>query len=107
MMSNICDKCGRHVPPENNAVEFELILDQGRTTYLAVADSRHLLPVVEGGKVVCEGSPSRAQYLHGQPPDTRPGRPPRLTGHMLEIQTQHYRSVFAELQRSADSLVVA
>lgn len=39
---------------------------------LVFAQSRHLLPVQEGGRVVCEGSPSRAQYLEGQPRDRRP-----------------------------------
>jgi hypothetical protein len=34
--------------------------------------NRHLLPVVDGkGKIICEGSPSRAQYLEGQPRDKR------------------------------------
>ena len=61
-----CDKCGREVEPRNNGA----LLLSGITdlTY----QSRHLLPV-EG----CEGSPSLAQFLEGQPRDSRPGdRPP-------------------------------
>jgi hypothetical protein len=71
MMDRHCDKCGRLVPPHNNAVNFEQILAGSGDTL--IADSRHLLPVTENGKVVCEGSPSRAQYFPGQPRDPRPG----------------------------------
>jgi hypothetical protein len=35
--------------------------------------SRHLLPIVQNGNVLCEGSPSRNQYLEGMPRDKRPG----------------------------------
>lgn len=31
----------------------------------------HILPVKEGERVICVGSPSRAQYLEGQPCDPR------------------------------------
>lgn len=61
----LCDKCGQEVPPENDAVRLEMILNPGDFT-LMVAQSRHLLPTD-----TCEGSPSRAQYLEGQPYDKR------------------------------------
>lgn len=34
---------------------------------------RHLLPVFLKNIQACEGSPSRAQYIEGQPRDTREG----------------------------------
>ena len=37
--------------------------------------SRHLLPVIQDGVVLCEGSPTRAQFLERQPRDTRAGSP--------------------------------
>jgi hypothetical protein len=67
-----CDKCGREVPKNNDAVELDLLLDVSPLLYINNNPSaRHLLPVKEKGKVVCEGSPSRAQYIKGQPRDTR------------------------------------
>jgi len=64
-----CDKCGKEVPLSNDAVAFQFICEHGnlpgvfeRLQYGA----RHLLPTED-----CEGSPSRAQYLIGQPRDTR------------------------------------
>ena len=74
-----CDKCGYLVDPQNNALLFEdHLIDVRRErgeemSHLALlgAKSRHLLPVTEGDKVICTGSPSRAQYLEGQPRDPR------------------------------------
>lgn len=68
-MNTKCDKCGTEVPENNDAVVFEAIRTDNPLFCLAL--SRHLLPVIEDGTVVCEGSPSRAQYLEGQPRDTR------------------------------------
>ena len=66
---NVCDKCKTAVPDDNNAVTLEAIRS-GDLMYL-LAYPRHLLPVVVDGVTVCTGSPSRAQYLEGQPRDTR------------------------------------
>lgn len=82
----ICDKCGRDIAKGNDALELAIEVHKMKrygidykeeevdpwisTAYLSYA-SRHLLPVVEGGRVLCEGSPSRAQYLEGQPRDPR------------------------------------
>lgn len=66
----MCDKCGREVQPNNDATLFESILS-GQPMVMLIAQPRHLLPVIENGEVVCEGSPSRAQYLPDQPRDTR------------------------------------
>jgi len=60
-----CDRCGKEVDSRNDA---SLLLSY--ITDLRY-ESRHLLPVV----AQCLGSPSLAQYLPGQPRDTRPGGP--------------------------------
>lgn len=67
----MCDKCGRKVPISNDATLFTGILT-GEPIIMLFAYGRHLLPIIEDGKVVCEGSPSRAQYIAGQPRDPRP-----------------------------------
>ncbi len=69
-MHENCDKCGRPVPPENNAIN--VAVETGANELLMVfASPRHFLPVVECGQQICPGSPSRAQYIEGQPRDTR------------------------------------
>ena len=70
-----CDKCGGPVLPENDAIEFARFYSKepetadydGDTPILGLnnARSRHLFPVTEGSSIVCEGSPSRAQYVGG------------------------------------------
>ncbi len=75
-----CDKCGEEIPLENNVVLLVAELarcksDRHMSWAYLVCTPRHLLPVVKDGKVVCEGSPSSAQYLEGQPRDTRPEYP--------------------------------
>lgn len=62
-----CDKCNLPVSPGNNASVFDFINSVGTDWVLAaVGDSRHLEPVSgEGGILVCEGSPSRWQHIHG------------------------------------------
>lgn len=61
-----CDKCGERVEPGNDAVLLAIATGELDGLSAVFAQSRHLLP--EGN---CEGSPSRAQYLEGQPRDTR------------------------------------
>ncbi len=92
MMSSKCDKCGRIVPPRNNAVNLE-IKSELPSEALLKADSRHLMPVVENGKIVCVGSPSRAQYLPGQPRDTRNKFPynPKRESYMRECYKEMLR----------------
>ncbi|MDO8435635.1 MAG: hypothetical protein Q7S89_03090 [bacterium] len=53
---------------------------------------RHLLPVA--GEIPCAGSPSRAQYLPGQPRDTRG------YGYHDEMEAS-FRAAFAAMQRVA------
>lgn len=65
-----CDRCGKPVPLENDAVVLDALL--GRGWEVIFGQPRHLLPVVEEGFVLCTGSPSRAQYLPGQKLDPRP-----------------------------------
>jgi hypothetical protein len=64
-MPTVCDKCGGEVPWENDATIIESFY-HGRPAMVFFYHSRHFLPVGE-----CEGSPSRAQYIEGQPRDTR------------------------------------
>jgi hypothetical protein len=64
-----CDKCGKDVPLNNDAVALQSLIEYGTMPVPFMVlnyGSRHLLPV-EG----CEGSPSRAQFLEGQPRDAR------------------------------------
>lgn len=69
---NLCDKCGRPVPPANDMTMLIAASGlPGAEWAPTLWYSRHLLPVMEDGERVCEGSPSRAQYLEGQPRDTR------------------------------------
>jgi hypothetical protein len=65
-----CDKCGTPVPPDNDAT---WVASEYHHAPMAIVmfHARHFLPVVEDGKVICPGSPSRAQYIEGQPPDPR------------------------------------
>lgn len=65
-----CDKCSRVVWDANNAVLVDAEV-QGFTVLHLTAQSRHFLPVYRHGRRVCSGSPSRAQYIEGQPRDTR------------------------------------
>ena len=60
-----CDKCHQVVPPENDATIIESVA-YNNTVLSFFVSTRHFLPV-EG----CEGSPSRAQYIQGQPRDSR------------------------------------
>lgn len=64
-----CDKCGTAVPIQNDVSYLRFILT-GNPNHLLML-SRHLLPVVQNDVTMCEGSPSLAQYLKGQPRDTR------------------------------------
>lgn len=71
---SVCDKCGREVESKNDATRLDFFLGN-ILAFLAIP--RHLLPVVEDGELVCEGSPSRAQYLEGQARDKRASYPYR------------------------------
>lgn len=63
---NICDKCGKPVEADNDAVRLDCFAYPENGRYLLFAQSRHLFPTKD-----CAGSPSRAQYFEGQPRDTR------------------------------------
>lgn len=62
---------------------------------------RHLLPVVEDGKVVCEGSPSRAQYIEGQPRDPRGS----LYPYDETIEAQR-RAAYASMQQERSGFII-
>jgi hypothetical protein len=90
----VCDKCGRQVPANNNVVLFDVELGAD-SALIIYAQPRHLLPVKEGQTVICEGSPSRAQYLPGQPHDIRAQWPYRPECEEL------YREAYRRMQRHA------
>lgn len=91
-MSNAnCDKCGKPVDPKNDAVALEMRLDsltERERWSLVFATPRHLLPTED-----CVGSQSRAQYLEGQPRDTR-GYP-----YLPELEAE-VREAYAKLQEA-------
>lgn len=60
-----CDKCGKPVEYSNDASRLDALVT-GCPEIVLFASARHLLPAGD-----CEGSPSRAQYIEGQPRDTR------------------------------------
>lgn len=62
-----CDKCGLPVTLRNNALVFSFINSAGTDWVLAATGViRHLEPVAgDGGILICEGSPSRWQHIHG------------------------------------------
>lgn len=60
-----CDKCNQPVEPINDATLLETIVE-GQPGIIFSSRARHLLPTG-----ICQGSPSRAQYLEGQPRDRR------------------------------------
>jgi hypothetical protein len=59
-----CDKCGLPVDQNDNALVIDAALSND--LFLIFAQPRHLL-----ASETCPGSPSRAQYLEGQPRDDR------------------------------------
>jgi hypothetical protein len=73
----ICDKCGTEVPMNNDATVIESHVFDNPMIIL-MNQSRHFLPVFENQVMVCEGSPSRAQYIEEQPRDTRSDYPYHL-----------------------------
>ena len=62
-----CDKCPEIVPLENSTMLLEE--QMGNPQAANYGHDRHLFAVE--GPVPCEGSPSRAQYIEGQPRDQR------------------------------------
>lgn len=86
---SLCDKCGERVPPENDLRQLLYHLGVASALQMLLTLPRHLLPTER-----CEGSPSRVQYLAGQPRDSR-GYPydPRLV--------QPIRAAYARMQREA------
>jgi len=64
-MALLCDKCGKPVEKKNDAVYLDAYA-YDTPVMLIFCKARHLLPTGD-----CEGSPSRAQYLQGQPRDAR------------------------------------
>lgn len=79
-----CDKCNQPVNPGNDATILDTYTFGGLTSFYYRA--RHLLPTE-----VCQGSPSRAQYLEGQPRDQR--------GYKYNPKVEPlYRAVYALMQ---------
>lgn len=95
MSGTDCDKCHTRVPSNNDLTLFLVILTGD--PMFAFQTSRHLLPVVVEGATVCEGSPSRAQYLEGQARDARGQFPYR------EDAEAKMRAAYAEYLEVYDS----
>lgn len=90
-----CDKCGQEVPWENDATIVESFF-QDKPCFIMFYGARHFLPT-EG----CEGSPSRAQYIEGQPRDTRgyPYDPMRERGWRKAYSLTLKGKVFAQCSK--------
>lgn len=85
-LATCCNKCQMLVARRDDSLRYsievektqkygigydESVVEKWVYTALLRHQSRHLFPVVIGGVKLCEGSPSRAQYLEGQPRDSR------------------------------------
>lgn len=71
-MTKVCDKCGQSVEYKDDAMTLDIVLRAllapgSATPATFLVPPRHLFPTAN-----CPGSPSRAQYLKGQPRDSRP-----------------------------------
>ena len=86
----ICDKCGKEVDVCNNAVLIDSYAYDNPVAVF-VFTARHFFPTED-----CEGSPSRAQYIEGQSPDTRPN-----AQYDPELE-QVYRTALAQVKEEAD-----
>lgn len=87
----LCDKCGRPVALRDSAVILDAIADGHPDFTIFLVNDRHLLPVVEAGVTVCPGSPSRAQYLSGQPRDPRYGYKAELEARYRQAREEQFR----------------
>jgi hypothetical protein len=85
-----CDKCGEPVDEANNAVALDEKISGGSMA-LIFARPRHLLPTEH-----CAGSPSRAQYLPGQPEDPRY---PYQDEYEVIVRTAYACMLLDEIQR--------
>jgi hypothetical protein len=94
-----CDKCGGEVSVGDDVTAL-LVLETSNRLY-GLAFSRHILPVQKDSVTVCEGSPSRAQYLEGQPRDPRSAYAYR---DELEVLA---RELYSRLQAVAATLEAA
>lgn len=90
-----CDKCHLPVPLGNNVIALMFV--RSGTSVLGLDRYRHLLPVEAAGKIVCDGSPNRAQYLKGQPRDTR-------SNSYSAAQEAPTRVAYSRLQKIATEL---
>ncbi len=90
---DLCDKCGLEVLETNNATTLECAVH--RSAFAALANNpRHLLPHVVDRVVLCPGSPSRAQYIEGQPRDSRSEYP------YLPDREAQIRAAYEALQKA-------
>lgn len=101
---NLCDKCRLRVDPWNDVALLEAVLRhlRGRSSriislFLFGAAARHIMPIVVGGLQLCEGSPSRAQYLGGTR-DPRSDYP--LSEELQEIYQHAFRLLLNHYNKS-------
>lgn len=80
----VCDKCGLPVARSDDAVVIASYAENA-PMMLLVYRARHFMP-----SETCPGSPSRAQYIAGQPRDTR--------GYRYDTaQETRYRQAYARV----------
>lgn len=94
-MDFTCDRCGGPVDPGNDVIRLDVALGRD-PLILLIGRPRHILPVVRDGKTVCPGSPSRAQYIEGQPRD------PRAQYAYDEKAEPFVRAAFAAIQQKEE-----
>jgi hypothetical protein len=88
----LCSQCGKPVSENNDALMLWALADYTKDDMEAIKFiyvSKHLLPI-DG----CNGSPSRAQYLEGQPRDSR-------FPYNKQLE-EKFRKAFEELQKLAE-----
>ncbi|MBI4414768.1 MAG: hypothetical protein HY566_00840 [Candidatus Kerfeldbacteria bacterium] len=95
---NLCDTCRLRVDPWNDVAMLEAVLrhlrgigTRGILFFLYGAAARHIMPVMVGDIRLCEGSPSRAQYLGC-------ARDPRSTYPLSEELQELYQHAYLRLQ---------
>ena len=106
--SQPCDKCGLPVPAQNSAIIFAYINSLGTDWTLHFAGNRHLQPVADAdGVVICEGSPSRWQYVTGvrdsRPEYARPDKDDESSESGYKIWEIMQTLANQELKQSKDS----
>lgn len=93
-----CDKCNLPVPHMNSVTEYTVYFNGW---FMPKAGTgRHLLRVIIDGKIVCAGSPSRAQNIYCQPRDSRGYERTMSKYGVHEGRNAFYRARFVDAEKS-------